>query len=79
LIDLVTEKIIENRRNKYPEEIKQRWKNFIGDLKSDLSEEDLEAGIPLSRFNEWMSARYKSYLTWFSDQKNTYPNQYSEV
>lgn len=68
LIDLVTKKIIENKRNKYPEEIQKRWKKFIEDIKTDLSEKVLQAGIPLSKFNEWVSARYKSYLTWFPDQ-----------
>ncbi|MFX1515000.1 MAG: hypothetical protein ACFFC6_01740 [Promethearchaeota archaeon] len=67
LIDLVSEKIIENKRNKYPEEIQQRWKNYIEDLRSDLGGDALQVGLPISRFNEWASTRYKSYLTWFSD------------
>ena len=68
IIDLVTEKIIENNDNGYPIYVRQCWQNFVLNLKNDFGEDLLETGIPQSQFNEWMSARYKSYLTWFPDQ-----------
>ncbi|MFW9903387.1 MAG: hypothetical protein ACFFFH_03575 [Candidatus Thorarchaeota archaeon] len=77
LINLITKRIIENKRNKYPKEIQLHWKNFIEDLESDFSENTLQKGISLSRFNEWMSSRYKSDPTGFLTKKNQ-SNKYSE-
>jgi len=68
IIDLITEKIIENNTNGYPDNVKQYWQNYVLNLRNDFGNEVLETGIPQSQFNEWMSARYKSYLTWFPDQ-----------
>jgi hypothetical protein len=68
IIDLITEKIIENNKNGYPDNVKQYWQNYVLNLRNHFGNKVLETGIPQSQFNEWMSARYKGYLTWFPDQ-----------
>jgi hypothetical protein len=70
IIDSITERIIENNENGYPDNVKQYWKNFVFNFRKDFGIKVIETGIPQSQFNEWMSSRYKSYLTWFPDQFN---------